>query len=109
MPTYYTRRQLPEFLWEHGYLTSLSTLNRICSPAEASGPPVSHYAGQRAIYEGETVLAWARRFFAARRGRYAGKELVAEAMLAEAAPAARAKALAKTKHRPRSDRRRRAA
>jgi hypothetical protein len=54
-----TRRELPEFLGEHGYQVSLHTLNRLCGPAGNGGPPPAGVWGTRILYDAREALAWA--------------------------------------------------
>jgi hypothetical protein len=55
-----TRRQLAEFLTEHGFPTSHSTLSKYCSPAIDTGPPAACRWGRRPMYRPSCALEWAR-------------------------------------------------
>jgi len=54
-----TRRELAPFLTSKGFKTSVSKLNRICSPAVNQGPPVVGRWGGSDLYDDETSLEWA--------------------------------------------------
>jgi hypothetical protein len=54
-----TRRELALFLTEHGYPISVNTLNRLCQPSVAQGPPVAGRWGSRDLYDDATLLEWA--------------------------------------------------
>lgn len=55
-----TRRQLAEFLTQAGFPTAYSTLNKYCSPAINTGPPVEAYWGRIPLHSPSQALAWAR-------------------------------------------------
>jgi hypothetical protein len=54
-----TRRQMGQFLRDNGFPIGDGTLDRICSPAQSKGPPVSKYWNARPLYDADEVLAWA--------------------------------------------------
>jgi hypothetical protein len=60
-----TRRELHEFLREHGFPIGWSTLAKLAAPACGRGPPVAGYwPGQgrteRPLYRPAEALAWAQ-------------------------------------------------
>jgi hypothetical protein len=61
--TLLTRRQLAPFLTQKGYPISYSTLQKYCSPAINTGPPVEGYWGRRPLHKGSKSLEWARKRF----------------------------------------------
>jgi hypothetical protein len=54
-----TRKQVGEFLRDHGFPIGNGTLNRICSPKQGKGPPVAGWWNGRPLYDADAVLAWA--------------------------------------------------
>jgi hypothetical protein len=60
---YLTRRELAGFLTEHGYPISKSTLDKLAMPSRGEGPPHAGFWGNRALYDPDKSLAWARRRF----------------------------------------------
>jgi hypothetical protein len=60
---YLTRRQLAEFLTDRGYKTSKSTLDKLCMPSRGEGPPAAGFWGNRALYDPNKALAWAKNRF----------------------------------------------
>jgi hypothetical protein len=62
---YLTRRELAKFLSEHGFPITKSTLDKLAMPARGSddGPPPAGFWGNRALYDPQKALAWARRRF----------------------------------------------
>ena len=54
-----TRRQVGQLLRDNGFPIGDGTLDRICSPAQGKGPPVSKYWNARPLYDADEVLAWA--------------------------------------------------
>jgi hypothetical protein len=62
-----TRRQLVEFLNEHGYPLTLSTLNKLAMPSCGEGPPAEGAWGKFDLYDPARGLQWARSRFRARR------------------------------------------
>jgi hypothetical protein len=54
-----TRKQIGQLLRDHGYPIGDGTLDRICSPAQAKGPPVDCWWNGRPLYDPDIVLAWA--------------------------------------------------
>ena len=68
-----TRRELAQFLTEHGYKTSIHLLNRLCQPSVNQGPPTCGRWGPADLYDDEPALAWAeqRALAAKERPRYA--------------------------------------
>jgi hypothetical protein len=55
-----TRRQLVEFLNEHGFPISQSTLAKMAMPSRAEGPPPEGAWGNRLLYDPNKALRWAR-------------------------------------------------
>jgi hypothetical protein len=97
-----TRRQLAEFLTEHGYKTSIHLLNRLCQPSIGLGPPAVGRWGPSDIYEGAEALTWAeaRALAAKERPRYA----IAPEHIGGKKPVPKSMPIASSK--PRSQRRR---
>jgi hypothetical protein len=60
---YVTRRQLAEFLTEQGFPISKSTLDKLAMPSRDEGPPHVGFWGNRALYDPEKALAWAKKRF----------------------------------------------
>jgi hypothetical protein len=60
---YLTRRELAEFLSENGYPISVSTLAKLAMPSRDEGPPHAGFWGNRALYDPEKGLAWAKKRF----------------------------------------------
>ena len=60
---YMTRRQLAEFLTERGFPISKSTLDKLAMPSRGEGPPHVGFWGNRALYEPDKSLAWAKKRF----------------------------------------------
>jgi hypothetical protein len=58
-----TRREVVEYLRANDYPLSLSTMNRLCAPARAQGPPMAGVWGGKAFYDPARALAWARSRF----------------------------------------------
>src|SRR5271166_3094852 len=56
-----TRRELAQFLTEHGYPIRINTLNRLCQPSVGQGPPPCGKWGSRDLYD--DAMALARRAF----------------------------------------------
>lgn len=54
-----TRKQVGQLLRDHGYPIGNGTLNRICSPMQAKGPPIAGWWNARPLYDADAVLAWA--------------------------------------------------
>jgi len=59
----FTRRQLVQFLNENGYPTSLSTLAKLAMPSRGEGPPCEGVWGNRALYDPNKALCWAKSRF----------------------------------------------
>ena len=56
-----TRSELLLFLREKGGIPlAKSTLDKLCSPAIAAGPPVAAWWGNRPIYDFDEGMAWAQ-------------------------------------------------
>jgi hypothetical protein len=60
-----TRRELHEFLREHGCPIGWSTLTKLAAPACGKGPPVAGYwpgqgGNERSLYRPAEALAWAQ-------------------------------------------------
>jgi hypothetical protein len=62
-PRYLTRRELAQFLTERGFPISKSTLDKLAMPACGEGPPHVGFWGNRALYDPDKSLAWARNRF----------------------------------------------
>jgi hypothetical protein len=62
---YLTRRELAEFLTRRGFPISYSTLLKMSMPSRDDGPPAAGYWGNRALFDGERAITWARRRFRA--------------------------------------------
>jgi hypothetical protein len=58
---YLTRREVAQFLTEHGYPIGKSTIDKMSMPSRSSddGPPPAGFWGNRALYDPKQVLAWA--------------------------------------------------
>jgi hypothetical protein len=54
-----TRQQTAQFLRDNGFPIGDGTFSRICSPAQAKGPPIAGWWNKRALYDPDVVLAWA--------------------------------------------------
>jgi len=54
-----TRRRAVDFLNEHGWPISNSTMNRKCSPAVNEGPPAAALFNGHYLYEPDDLLQWA--------------------------------------------------
>jgi hypothetical protein len=57
---YLTRRELPDFLRQHGFPISGSSLAKLSMPSRAEGPPAEGSWGSRHLYRADRVLEWAR-------------------------------------------------
>jgi hypothetical protein len=62
-PNYLTRRELAKFLTERGFPISKSTLDKLAMPSRDEGPPHAGFWGNRALYDPDKSLAWARKRF----------------------------------------------
>jgi hypothetical protein len=60
---YMTRRQLAELLSASGYPISVSTLDKLSMPSRGEGPPAAGFWGNRALYDPNEALAWAKKRF----------------------------------------------
>lgn len=60
-----TRRELVEYLRANGYPISLHSINRLCAPSCAEGPPIAGVWGGKGFYDPARALAWARARFGA--------------------------------------------
>jgi hypothetical protein len=60
---YLTRRELAEFLTQRGFPISYSTLLKLAMPSRGEGPPAVGFWGNRALYDPEKALAWAKKRF----------------------------------------------
>jgi hypothetical protein len=58
-----TRRELAKYLGANGYPISLHSLNRLCAPRGAEGPPIAGVWGGKGFYNPARALAWARSRF----------------------------------------------
>jgi len=63
-----TRRQLVEFLYEHGYPISLSTLAKLAMPSCGEGPMAEGTWGNRLLYHPSKALSWAQGRFRSNPG-----------------------------------------
>jgi hypothetical protein len=63
-----TREQLRLFLATNGFPLGKSTLDKICSPAVNTGPPIEAWFGRRPLHSPEKGLAWARSRLTRSRG-----------------------------------------
>jgi hypothetical protein len=54
-----------EYLGANGYPISLHSLNRLCAPRCAQGPPIAGVWGGKAFYAPDQALEWARVRFGA--------------------------------------------
>jgi hypothetical protein len=70
-----TRREVVEYLRANDYPLSLSTMNRLCAPTCAQGPPVAGVWGGKAFYAHTQVLEWARVRFCANELRRSRREI----------------------------------
>jgi hypothetical protein len=71
---YLTRRELVEYLHANGYPISLSSLNRLCAPRYAQGPPMAGVWGGQAFYAPAQAIEWARARFGANELRRSRRE-----------------------------------
>jgi hypothetical protein len=62
---YLTRREVAQFLTEHGYPIGKSTIDKLSMPSRggADGPPPAGFWGNKALYDPSKVLAWAKSRF----------------------------------------------
>jgi hypothetical protein len=62
---YLTRRELADYLTEHGFPISRSTLDKLAMPSRGgdSAPPAAGFWGNRALYDPDKALAWAKSRF----------------------------------------------
>jgi hypothetical protein len=58
--SYLTRVELAEFLSRNGYPISASTLAKLAMPSRGDGPPHAGFWGNRALYDPDKALAWAK-------------------------------------------------
>jgi hypothetical protein len=56
------------FLAHNGFPLGKSTLDKICSPAVNTGPPIAGWWGNRPLHNPEQGLAWARSRLTRSRG-----------------------------------------
>jgi hypothetical protein len=69
---YLTRRELAEFLSGNGFPISASTLDKLAMSSRSEGPPAAGFWGNRALYDPNKALAWAKdRFRKSWRGKAA--------------------------------------
>jgi hypothetical protein len=59
MPQKMTRKKAAAYLRQRGFPIGDSTLDKLCMPSSADGPPVAAWWGRRPLYEPADVLAWA--------------------------------------------------
>ena len=69
-----TRREVVEYLRANAYPLSLSTMNRLCAPACAQGPPTAGVWGGKAFYAPVQALEWARARFGSNKLRRSSRE-----------------------------------
>jgi hypothetical protein len=64
-PHFLTRREIPDFLAQHGYPIGRSTIDKLSMPSRGiyEGPKPAGIWGNRHLYRPAQVLAWARRRF----------------------------------------------
>ena len=62
---YLTRRELAEYLTEQGFPISRSTLDKLAMPSRGhdGSPPAAGFGGNRALYDPDKALAWAKSRF----------------------------------------------
>jgi hypothetical protein len=60
---YLTRHELADFLSSNGFPISASTLAKLSMPSRAEGPPHAGFWGNRALYDPEKALRWAKNRF----------------------------------------------
>ena len=60
---YLTRRELAGYLTEHGFPISKSTLDKLAMPSRNEGPRHIGFWGNRALYDPEKALVWAKKRF----------------------------------------------
>jgi hypothetical protein len=60
---YMTRRELAKFLSDRGFPISKSTLDKLAMPSRGEGPPAVGFWSNRALYDPEKALLWARKRF----------------------------------------------
>jgi hypothetical protein len=60
---YLTRAEVAEFLTSEGYPISVSTLSKLAMPSRGEGPPSAVFWGNRALYDPEKALGWAKKRF----------------------------------------------
>jgi hypothetical protein len=60
---YLTRKEVVEFLREHGYPVSFSTFTKLSMPSRGEGPKPEGCWGGRHLYRPAHVLAWAKARF----------------------------------------------
>jgi hypothetical protein len=56
-----TRRQLAEFLTQHGFPISVSQLDKYAMVGRDDGPPIAGYWARYAMYDPAEALPWAER------------------------------------------------
>jgi hypothetical protein len=66
-----TRKLLVEFLRERGFPISVSTMAKLAMPSRGEGPPCEGVWGNRALYDPNKALRWARARFRATPGKAA--------------------------------------
>lgn len=55
-----TRKQLAEFLTDHGYPIGRGTIQKMCSPGINTGPPTAAMWGRFPMHRPSEALEWAR-------------------------------------------------
>ena len=60
---YLTRAEVAEFLTEHGFPISRSTLEKMAMASRGEGPPHVGFWRNRAFYDPDKALAWAKHRF----------------------------------------------
>ena len=61
MPEKMTRKKTGAFLRQRGFPIGDGTLDKLCMPSCADGPPVAAWWGRRPLYDPADVLAWAEK------------------------------------------------
>jgi hypothetical protein len=62
---YLTRSELADYLTERGFPISRSTIDKLAMPSRGrdSAPPAAGFWGNRALYDPDKALAWAKSRF----------------------------------------------
>jgi hypothetical protein len=54
-----TRKETAAYLRQRGFPIGDSTLDKLCMPSSAQGPPIAAWWGRRPLYDPTDALAWA--------------------------------------------------